>query len=186
MDVLWGYSLQGRVWIFVGFQWVLIFCQFIAQAIIPDIPEDVEIQTKRMEFFKNKVIEYVEDEDFSHGDGDEEYDVTDEPSAHCCSVNRTRTKKIQDSLPHVPALTYPRSAPTDAWPGALNSRDQRVVTSNANVGVPSVLPNQAVVHSNASTQDIPAINQYASPSAAVPVNALAENRMTSNPASDYV
>eukprot|EP00349_Pseudokeronopsis_sp_Brazil_P006662 CAMPEP_0202975738 /NCGR_PEP_ID=MMETSP1396-20130829/71532_1 /ASSEMBLY_ACC=CAM_ASM_000872 /TAXON_ID= /ORGANISM="Pseudokeronopsis sp., Strain Brazil" /LENGTH=46 /DNA_ID= /DNA_START= /DNA_END= /DNA_ORIENTATION= len=44
MTVLTDYSLFGRVWIFIGFQWVLISIQYITQAIIPDVPESVEIQ----------------------------------------------------------------------------------------------------------------------------------------------
>lgn len=63
MDVLDEYSAYGRLWIFVGFQWVLIGVQFIAQAIVPDVPEEVEIQAERMAFINEKIIDKVEDED---------------------------------------------------------------------------------------------------------------------------
>jgi anoctamin-10/anoctamin-7 len=64
MTVLSTYSLFGRVWIFIGFQWVLISIQFITQAIIPDVPESVEVQLERTAFINDKVIEKVADEDF--------------------------------------------------------------------------------------------------------------------------
>jgi len=63
MDVLDAYSNYGRLWIFVGFQWCLIGIQFIAQALVPDVPEEVEIQLERMDYIILKVIERAEDED---------------------------------------------------------------------------------------------------------------------------
>lgn len=64
MDVLSRYSDQGRVWFFIGFQWTLIGCQFIAQAVVDDVPEEVEIQIERQEFIKSIVIDHVADEDY--------------------------------------------------------------------------------------------------------------------------
>lgn len=64
MDVLNGQaSPQGRVAIFIGFQWTLIFLQFVVQLVVPDEPEEVEIQKARMEFITSKLIARVPDED---------------------------------------------------------------------------------------------------------------------------
>lgn len=63
MNDLNEYSAQGRAWIFIGFQWTLIFCQYLIEAIIPDEPEEVEIQERRMNFIVSKVIFKTPDED---------------------------------------------------------------------------------------------------------------------------
>jgi hypothetical protein len=41
MDVLDQYTLVGRTWIFIGFQWTLICVQFVVAEICPDVPEEV-------------------------------------------------------------------------------------------------------------------------------------------------
>jgi hypothetical protein len=48
--------------IFIGFQWVLFALQFIVQAVIPDHPPEVTIQTARNEFIVSKLIEKTPDE----------------------------------------------------------------------------------------------------------------------------
>jgi hypothetical protein len=63
MDVLRHQTGYARLWIFIGFQWVLIAVQFVAQAVVPDVPEEVEVQGQRMDFINEKVIEKVFDED---------------------------------------------------------------------------------------------------------------------------
>jgi len=64
MDVLWRYSIAGRIWVFIGFQWVLMTIQFIFEVAIADIPEDVEIQMQRMKFIEDKIIHKSQDDDF--------------------------------------------------------------------------------------------------------------------------
>lgn len=64
MNVLDGNaSPSGRVWVFVGFILVLVAIQFIVQTIIPDVPEEVEIQTQRMDFIVSKLIMKTPDEE---------------------------------------------------------------------------------------------------------------------------
>jgi hypothetical protein len=125
--------------IFIGFQWVLISCQYIAQLVIPDVPEDVEIQLKRIAFIHQKIIEKVADEDY----GEEslmEVDVgVDESSErhktkHWCSccrfghvtTGKTKVKEITDEYDVFP---YPRNLVPETWPLPLTEAD------NANVAV---------------------------------------------------
>jgi hypothetical protein len=64
MTVLDGQaSSSGRVWLFIGFMVVLVVIQFIVQAIIPDEPEEVEVQKKRIEFIASKLIDRQPDEE---------------------------------------------------------------------------------------------------------------------------
>eukprot|EP00599_Poterioochromonas_sp_BG-1_P012741 CAMPEP_0173157600 /NCGR_PEP_ID=MMETSP1105-20130129/15730_1 /TAXON_ID=2985 /ORGANISM="Ochromonas sp., Strain BG-1" /LENGTH=64 /DNA_ID=CAMNT_0014075113 /DNA_START=1257 /DNA_END=1447 /DNA_ORIENTATION=- len=62
MDVLDDYTTFGKAWIFIGFQYVLFSCQFIAEKVIPDVPEEVEIQIARNEFITSKIIDKTPDE----------------------------------------------------------------------------------------------------------------------------
>ncbi|KAJ1413447.1 calcium-activated chloride channel-domain-containing protein [Ochromonadaceae sp. CCMP2298] len=56
MDVLWNlYTIQYRLWIFIGFQWGLFMVQYIAAEMIDDIPREVVIQKQRNEFINLKV-----------------------------------------------------------------------------------------------------------------------------------
>jgi len=131
MDVLWKYSLEGRLWIFIGFQWVLIGIQFIAQAVIPDVPREVEIQEQRIEFINEKVVEKVADEDYGevveveevNEENEEEPSAKGEPakpkSKGCCSLgshNKSRAKKIKKGLREVTVFPYPFEG---AWPAPL-------------------------------------------------------------------
>lgn len=84
MDVLHRFDIYGRSWIFIGFQWTLIGMQFLVEEMIPDVPEEVEIQIKRQEFISAKLIDRIPDEEQipvaeyeawkakSHGEVDEE------------------------------------------------------------------------------------------------------------------
>jgi hypothetical protein len=64
MTVIDWFSEQGRVWVFIGFQWVLISLQLYVQYAIDDVPEEVTIQLERKAFINDKVIEKVADEDY--------------------------------------------------------------------------------------------------------------------------
>lgn len=148
MDVLWDYSLQGRVWIFLGFQWVLISIQFFTQAIIPDVPEEVELQIQRADFMNDKVLDHVEDEDFDDydpthaNDGMLEDDEAEKKATHNgWKCLKTPGKvggggKIRKDLPDVPVVTYPTNVDLPPKPITLN--DPRVV----------ILPNTKDVHMN--------------------------------------
>ncbi len=131
MDVLWDYSLQGRVWIFIGFQWVLIFVQFMMQAIIPDVPVEVQIQEQRIEFIQQKVIEKVEDEDYGVV-----YEITDDDDEEgadavfggkkggcpCLHLSgKSQNRKINQDLEAIPVQPYPFGKVPAAWPEPLKS-----------------------------------------------------------------
>lgn len=52
-----------RYWFFIGFQWTCFIFQAALMAIIPDVPEDVEIQMARSEFLSKKIIDMVPDDE---------------------------------------------------------------------------------------------------------------------------
>ncbi len=60
-----NFSQTGKVWLFLAFQWTLLVVQFIAQQVISDIPEEVEIQQKRMKFIISKIIDRTPDENMT-------------------------------------------------------------------------------------------------------------------------
>lgn len=66
MSLLWDYSFQFRLWIFIGFQWCVLGLQYITQLIIPDIPEEVEMQIQRAEFMKEKILDKEHDDEFNY------------------------------------------------------------------------------------------------------------------------
>lgn len=53
------WSTQDRLWVFIGYQWVLISMQFLLSIMIPDEPEEVTIQRKRQKFFSERLIDHV-------------------------------------------------------------------------------------------------------------------------------
>lgn len=147
MDVLWGYSLQGRVWVFIGFQWVLIGAQFLAQAIVPDVPEEVEIQIQRNEFINDKVIEKVEDEDFGQTFETEEMvddeEVTGQKKKNCLCFRLgggSKSKKIPENNPVLPTFSYPFQQDPTLWPKALNNNDPRYASGSTTASVEEVKP----------------------------------------------
>lgn len=116
--------------IFVGFQWSLIGVQFIAQAIVPDVPEEVEVQLERMEFIVSKVIDKTEDEDqdtvtsFSVDANDPTKNV---PTVHkdslCDFFAKPKGSKMEKklkyaNLPDVALRAYPNS--TTSTPNPMN------------------------------------------------------------------
>jgi hypothetical protein len=116
----------------------LISCQYIAQLVIPDVPEDVDIQLKRIAFIHHKIIEKVADEDY----GEEalmEVDLgVDESSErhrshHWCSccrfghvtTGKTKVKEIDEEYDVFP---YPRNLVPETWPLPLTEADNANVT----------------------------------------------------------
>lgn len=73
MDVLDSYSETFRYWVFILFQWVCFILQAFIMAIIPDIPEEIEIQIERQDFIVRKLIDKVAD------DNDEDVEGCDKP-----------------------------------------------------------------------------------------------------------
>eukprot|EP00595_Chromulina_sp_UTEXLB2642_P002351 CAMPEP_0196767946 /NCGR_PEP_ID=MMETSP1095-20130614/42161_1 /TAXON_ID=96789 ORGANISM="Chromulina nebulosa, Strain UTEXLB2642" /NCGR_SAMPLE_ID=MMETSP1095 /ASSEMBLY_ACC=CAM_ASM_000446 /LENGTH=104 /DNA_ID=CAMNT_0042136839 /DNA_START=1206 /DNA_END=1520 /DNA_ORIENTATION=- len=62
MTVFDDFSLTIRLWIFLIFQWICFSTQYIVMEVIPDIPEEIEIQIQRTEHICEKIIEQVSDE----------------------------------------------------------------------------------------------------------------------------
>jgi hypothetical protein len=62
MDVLDGYTLTGRLWIFIGFQWTMVTIQMVVAYLIPDVPDNVEVQLQRQQFYVSKAIDMTPDE----------------------------------------------------------------------------------------------------------------------------
>jgi hypothetical protein len=155
MDVLWRYSLFGRVWVFIGFQWVIIGCQFLSQLVIEDIPEEVTIQLQRNEFINLKVIEKVEDEGYGECVDSSVYEVTEEATENgggsCCGrTGKNRQRKAREGLMEISPSEYPFSTSPSTWPVPLSEQNTTFSTAK-----PTAAP-------------VADLNVYASNIAAVP------------------
>lgn len=116
MDVLNNYSPYARLWIFIGYQWVLFTAMFASEYFVPDIPGEIEIQLKRQEFIVSKVIEGLPDEDedllgsIEADLGNITLTEVDGKSSTCCgfySKNKTLFRTNGDKkLPDVPTQLY--------------------------------------------------------------------------------
>jgi hypothetical protein len=62
MRVLTMYSITLRMWLFIGFQWLIFTIQYIVEAAIPDEPYEVQIQMSRADFLCDKVLKGVRDD----------------------------------------------------------------------------------------------------------------------------
>ncbi len=113
----------------MGFQWVLIACQFFVQAVVPDVPEEVEIQLARNEFINTKVIEKVEDEDFGlepepeiPDDDEDNDDEENKKSKGCCALPSVKKNTNVKNLPNeYPVSKYPVEVNPSSWPQPLSS-----------------------------------------------------------------
>lgn len=63
MSVLDSYSISLRMWLFVGFQWLLFTGQYIIEVAIPDEPYEVQVQKKRTDHIVKKIILRIPDDD---------------------------------------------------------------------------------------------------------------------------
>ena len=50
------YTEYTRIWIFIGFFWVVIGIQFAIRRSIPDVPYEVEVQHQRQEYINRMII----------------------------------------------------------------------------------------------------------------------------------
>lgn len=46
----------------------MVMVQFIVAEVVPDVPDEVEIQIQRMEFIRSKVLDKVEDDDLDEAE----------------------------------------------------------------------------------------------------------------------
>lgn len=123
------YDLRTRIWMFIGFQWVLIACQFVASVIVPDTSEDVEIQLERQKFIFDKVIEHVADEEFGTTvEVLEEVQESGVKAAKGCNCfgGKTSSRRVKEFADEVVVLPYPFSAKPDAFPTVLSVTDERL------------------------------------------------------------
>ncbi len=58
-----NYTWPARVWIFFGMSCGVVMCKFYMGTVIPDVPEEVEIQIERQKFYMDKVMFNVPDDD---------------------------------------------------------------------------------------------------------------------------
>lgn len=163
--------------IFIGFQWVLICCQFFAQFIVPDVPEEVLIQEDRMKFINEKVIEKVEDEDYGEIHDavviEDEEDTFGQAAKGCCNFGgKSRHRKTREGLDALPVFAYPFNKVPNAWPAPLNKEDNRLTGSASNN------------HNQAAAAPVDTAN-YTSQYAAVYRGPDDEPKSTPNPVSYY-
>ena len=59
----YNFSMYGKMWVFVGFQWVLLIIQTILRWLVAEKPNFVTIQENRSEYIKSKLIDKVVEED---------------------------------------------------------------------------------------------------------------------------
>jgi hypothetical protein len=62
MRVLTMYSITLRMWLFIGFQWLIFTVQYIVEAAIPDEPYEVQIQVQRSNFIVDKLLKKLPDD----------------------------------------------------------------------------------------------------------------------------
>jgi hypothetical protein len=164
--------------IFVGFQWVLIFTQFILQVIVPDVPEDVEIQEQRIKFFHAKIIDRVEDEDFADEDTQEKEELT--ANQNCCLAamgfrGTGLLRKMHGShKPTIPYEAFPGKDQAEAtWPNALDGNDPRLVSGRPSTTTSQ--PSVSQVSNDAPLPPPPVQITYASAYGAIPPPAPTNN-----------
>ena len=62
MDTLDGFTMIARLWIFIGFQWVVIGLQGLLSAAVSPVSQPIVTQMKRSKFIISKLIDKVHDE----------------------------------------------------------------------------------------------------------------------------
>lgn len=115
MNVIWFLKVQGRIWIFIGFQWTLFFFQYVMSVLVPDVPEEVDIQMQRMAFIISKVCKKEPDEDYVTLKNDpDRFTVPDQEfTVDCCGRQgppkyKSKVPKMKDTgRPEPPRLPYP-------------------------------------------------------------------------------
>lgn len=60
-----NYTWPGRVWIFICMSAGILVTKYIVAVYVPDVPLEVEIQLKRQEFYLDKIVRNIADEDDS-------------------------------------------------------------------------------------------------------------------------
>jgi len=63
MTTFHDYDYVTKIWLFIAFQYVCFLSQGMIMGIIPDEPEEREIQLKRTEFLTSKIIDLVDDDE---------------------------------------------------------------------------------------------------------------------------
>jgi len=136
-------TINGKYWIFIAFQWVLIGIQFMISVAIPDEPNEVTIQKKRATFIIDKIIDETPDEDFHEPDYDpyglkdkkiETFDPAD--PAGCCKKCKKSFKKKKaknadgEKLADFPIKEYPISEEILDWPASMSKANLEAHLSN--------------------------------------------------------
>ncbi len=151
MDITWKYPDRGRLWLFIGIQWVLFLLQGCLVVGIDDDSEETLIQKKRMAFIVDKIIDGVPDEDFDDAEAEEFEDVVTVPSGkagvsgrestivqsdNCCDCEEscattkkiTKRRKFKGGYPEIPVLEYPirddqNKEVKASWPETIDTKN---------------------------------------------------------------
>eukprot|EP01038_Epipyxis_sp_PR26KG_P015834 gene15834-21454_t len=137
MSVLDGHVSQfGRMWVFIGFQWVLISLQLFIQFLIPDTPIEVEVQLERFEFINEKVIEKVAEDEVEKKDDDNEEEAEGEGLINvidsevvtkgCCGRKKKPKNKKADFASDkidLPVGNYPFTKMASLWPQTIDKNN---------------------------------------------------------------
>lgn len=74
LDYFIEFSMPGKLWIFIGFQWFFLVIQQVIQKLIPDVTDSAIMQAARNAFIVSKILDKVADDDVENDvdDDDEE------------------------------------------------------------------------------------------------------------------
>jgi hypothetical protein len=130
----------------------LIACQFFAQAVIPDVPEEVQIQIQRNEFIHEKVIEKVEDEDYDEvehddhsGDEDEEDDKKKKKGFLALNFKKKKGGKVKTLSEDYPMGKYPHGATNPlSWPKVIKFDPNGKTASQRELNPDDITPDVSV------------------------------------------
>jgi hypothetical protein len=109
--------------------------------LVPDVPEEVEIQLERNQFINSKIVEKIEDEDFDEPEGQDIEELEEETEEEkiqrendekrenglcgCCVGEKQHKKakgktKIRDLPQEYPVYRYPADGHNQAaWPSVI-------------------------------------------------------------------
>ena len=116
------FTLFGKSWIFIGFQWTLISMQYMLSAFIPDVAVEVTVQLERQDFINAKLIEQLPDEDYElYPNGPEQITASnnDHDQAEAKFLKELLKKKTKQGSLEMAVGNYPLGTAT--WPGVITA-----------------------------------------------------------------
>jgi hypothetical protein len=95
------YDYVTKLWLFISFQYVCFLSQGMLMAVIPDEPEERQIQIKRTEFITSKVIDLVDDDEDTQKvmtDAQREVHIEEYPSREVFGTMGTQSQHARNSI----------------------------------------------------------------------------------------